>query len=40
MAYVEERVLEELDAIQVGLGRVILGASDRVRGECVLWELG
>ena len=39
MADVEERVLEELEAIQVRLGRVILGASDRVGGECMLWEL-
>ena len=40
VADVEDRVLEELEAIQVRLGRVILGASDRVGGECVLWELG
>ena len=37
---VEDRVLEELEAIQVWLGRVLLGVSDRVGGECVLWELG
>ena len=40
MADVEDRVLEELEAIQVRLGRVILRASDRVGGECMLWELG
>ena len=40
VAYVEERLLEELEAIQVWLGRVLLGASDRVGGESVLWELG
>ena len=39
VADVEERVLEELEAIQVPLGRVLLGASDRVGGECVLWWL-
>ena len=40
VADVEDRVLEELEAIQVWLGRVILGASGKVGGECVLRELG
>ena len=36
---VEDRVQEELEVIQVRLGRVILGASISFRCECVLWEL-
>ena len=39
VADVEDMVLEELEAIQVQLGRVILGTSDRVGGECLVWEL-
>ena len=39
-ADVDDRVMEHLEAIDVGLGRVILGVSNGVSGECLLWELG
>ena len=37
---VYDKVIGEIEAIQIGLGRVILGASNRVGGEAVSWELG
>ena len=40
VAEVGDKVLEELEAIQIRLGRVILGASNRIGGETILWELG
>ena len=40
VAEVGDKVLEELEAIQIRLGRVILGTSNRIGGETILWELG
>ena len=40
VAEVDDRVMEELEEIQESLGRMILWVSNRVGGECVLWELG
>ena len=40
VAEVGDKVLEELEAIQIRLGRVILGASNRIGGETILSELG
>ena len=37
---VGHKVLKELEAIQIRSGKVILGASNRVGGETILWELG